>query len=93
MLLAGDGRHVWLGRNSDPTEQEIADAGAALDKQRLTGWLAVCRGDYWGEGEPELLLVRRVTEWNDADERTTGELWRQARRERLASFSDSGRGK
>jgi hypothetical protein len=46
-IIAPDGRHVWLGRHSDPSPDEIADAENSLRAQGLGGWLAVVAGDYW----------------------------------------------
>jgi hypothetical protein len=86
MLLAEDGRHVWLGRHSDPTDDEVASAGMALDGQGLAGWLTVTKGDYWArKREPELLVVRRVTQ-RHGDERAAADLWRKARQERLSEL-------
>jgi hypothetical protein len=47
LVLGEDGRHVWLGRCTDPTPEKIAKAQAALVAQGLAGWLAVMEGDYW----------------------------------------------
>jgi hypothetical protein len=47
LVLGEDGRHVWLGRYTDPTPEEIAAAEAALAAQGLAGWLAAMEGDYW----------------------------------------------
>lgn len=59
IVLGEDGRHVTLGRHSDPTEAEIAAAGQALAAQGLHGWLAVAEGDYWAKrGSVTLLMVR-----------------------------------
>jgi hypothetical protein len=50
-IIGEDGRHVWVGRHSDPTEAEIAQAEEALAKQGLAGWLAIVEGDYWKLGK------------------------------------------
>jgi hypothetical protein len=47
IVLGTDGRHVTLGRYSDPSEEEIQAAEQVLTAQGLAGWLAVLEGDYW----------------------------------------------
>ena len=49
IVLGTDGRHVTLGRHSDPTEAEILAAEDQLAKQGLAGWLAVVEGAYWSK--------------------------------------------
>jgi hypothetical protein len=59
IVLGEDGRHVTLGRHSDPTAAEIAGAEEALTAQGLHGWLAVIEGAYWAKrGRVILLMVR-----------------------------------
>lgn len=59
IVLAEDGRHSTLGRDTDPTEAEIASTEQALAAQGLHGWLAVAEGDYWAKrGRVCLLVVR-----------------------------------
>ncbi len=53
---------MTLGRASDPTEQDILDAEAALLRQGLGGWLAVMQGNPYVGTEPQLLEVRRLGE-------------------------------
>lgn len=57
IVLAEDGRHSTLGRNTDPTEAEIASTEQALAAQGLHGWLAVTEGDYWAKREKVSLLM------------------------------------
>lgn len=59
MVLADDGRHVWVARARDPTEPDIARAEAGLVALGHAGWLAVSEGDYWGTGFPMTLLMVR----------------------------------
>lgn len=47
LVLGEDGRHVWLGRHSDPSDDDIHAAKEGLSAQSLGGWLAVSDGDYW----------------------------------------------
>jgi hypothetical protein len=59
IVLGEDGRHVTLGRHSDPSEAEIAAAEQALAAQSLHGWLAIAEGDYYARrGRVSLLMVR-----------------------------------
>lgn len=59
IVLAEDGRHTTLGRDTDPTGGEITAAEQALVAQGLDGWLAVAEGDYWAKrGKVFLLMVR-----------------------------------
>lgn len=58
IVLGTDGRHVILGRHTDPSEDEITNAEAALRSQGLSGWLAVTSGIYYGPGQIEVVQVR-----------------------------------
>jgi hypothetical protein len=58
IVLGEDGRHVTLGRHSDPSPDEIAQAEAGLAAQGLAGWLAVMEGAYYQRGKPSLMMVR-----------------------------------
>jgi hypothetical protein len=61
IILGDDGRHVTVGRHTDPTEQEIARAGDALRATGQGGWLAVTEGDYYSPGRPiSVLMVREL---------------------------------
>jgi hypothetical protein len=71
IVLAEDGRHVSLGRASDPDAAELASLTDGLTAQNLGGWLAVMQGDYYGgRVAPSLLLVRALTpvsvDWESA---------------------------
>ncbi|KAA2213191.1 hypothetical protein [Teichococcus oryzae] len=59
LILSEDGRHVWLGRYSDPSEEEIASAEASLAAQSLGGYVAVAEGDYWSRKARMTLLPVR----------------------------------
>ncbi len=59
IVLAEDGRHSTLGRDTDPTEAEIASTEQALAAQGLHGWLAIADGDYWAKRDKVGLLMVR----------------------------------
>lgn len=46
-IIGEDGRHVWLGRASDPSDAEIEAAEKKLLDAGLAGWLAIVEGEYW----------------------------------------------
>ncbi|MBF0886857.1 hypothetical protein HKD30_14180 [Gluconobacter sphaericus] len=47
LILAEDGRHVVLGRYSNPTDEEISRVTHALAAQGIGGWLAQGCGHYY----------------------------------------------
>jgi hypothetical protein len=62
ILLAEDGRHVTLGRASDPDDTELATLTETMRAQGLAGWLAVMEGDYHARrAAPTVMLVRALT--------------------------------
>lgn len=62
IVLGTDGRYVTLGRNSDPSEDEVRGAEEALRAQGLAGWLAVMEGNPYVGAAPRLWEVRRLAE-------------------------------
>ena len=60
VVVATDGRYVTLGRDSDPSEEEIVTAERALRLQSLSGWLAIMEGSPWAGETPRLLEVRSL---------------------------------
>lgn len=71
LVIASDGRHVTIGRTTDPTPEALEEAGERLRALGLAGWLAVSDGDYHGPGRLDLLLVRPLfelpgTAWDEA---------------------------
>jgi hypothetical protein len=52
MILSADGRHSWMGRHTDPSQEEITRAADQLQAQAIQGWLCVLRGDYWDAHDP-----------------------------------------
>ena len=87
IVLGTDGRHVSLGRNTDPSPEEIEAAEAALLAQGHGGWLAVVGGEYWSRrARLEVLEVRRL----GAPAETFAEAaaaFQQRRHERLAEIA------
>jgi hypothetical protein len=70
IILAEDGRHVTVGRCSDPTEEELVRASNRLRGLGLGGWLAVTEGQYYGRGQLALMMVRELA--------ATATLWESA---------------
>jgi hypothetical protein len=58
IILREDGQHVSVGRRSNPSPDEIAQAEATLAAKGLAGWLAVMEGAYYDSLPPSLMLVR-----------------------------------
>lgn len=72
IILAEDGRHVTLGRDTDPSDAEVAQAGDGLRTVGLGGWLAVLEGHYHRARSPlSLLMVRAVVP-------SSGPTWEEA---------------
>ena len=44
IVLGEDGRHVTIGRHSDPADSEIANLEQSLGDQGLNGWLVIVDG-------------------------------------------------
>jgi hypothetical protein len=71
IALGADGRHITLGRHSDPTEDEIGRLEATLRDSGAGAWLAVAEGNYWNSRvQMTLLMVRSIGspagEWEQA---------------------------
>lgn len=60
IILFSDGRHVTIGRNTDPTAVEITKLEDDLVEKGLSGWLAVMKGCYYTSQSPSLLNVRAL---------------------------------
>ncbi len=61
IILADDGRHVTIGRHTDPTEEEIERAGDGLRGTGLGGWVAVLEGGYYRPRDKvSLMMVREI---------------------------------
>jgi hypothetical protein len=58
LVVASDGRHVTIGRATDPSADELERAAEDLRGQGLSGWLAISEGSYYGSGPLRLMMVR-----------------------------------
>jgi hypothetical protein len=68
IVLASDGRHSTLGRDTAPDDAEIAAACAALASMGLAGWLVHLEGDYWTRRTPVMLtMIQPLAHAADAD--------------------------
>lgn len=85
-IIGEDGRHVWMGRHSDPSEAEIAEAEAGLARQGIAGWLAIVEGDYWSKrGKMGFVMVRALANPASAFEAGTA-AFEAARKAKLADL-------
>jgi len=60
IVLGDDGRHVTLGRYTDPSEADFARAGSALQALGIGGWIAVLEGGYYTRNSGSLMMVREI---------------------------------
>ena len=68
IVLASDGRHSTIGRDTAPDDAKLAAAGAALVRIGLTGWLVRLEGDYWSRRNSVVLtMIQPLTHAADAD--------------------------
>ncbi len=61
LVVAEDGRHVTLGRHSDPSDDEVAEAGRGIDALGLAAWLVISEGGYYNSNRVTLMMVRPIT--------------------------------
>jgi hypothetical protein len=64
-VISADGSHGWVGRHTDPSEEELARVTQNLSRADVPGWLAVTEGVYYSRSELSVLLVRPL--WGDGD--------------------------
>ena len=61
VILGDDGRHVSIGRATDPSEDELARAADGLRAAGLGGWVAILEGSYYQtRGKISLMMVREI---------------------------------
>jgi hypothetical protein len=61
IILGEDGRHVTIGRHTDPSEDELAQAAAALGVTEQGGGVAVVEGRYYSRECISVMMVRELT--------------------------------
>ncbi len=59
IILTDDGRHVSIGRATEPSESEIASSARGLIALGLGGWLVRMSGPYYSPSEPVTLTILR----------------------------------
>ena len=62
IVVVPDGRFTTLGRDSDPSDDEVKAAEHGLRTQGLAGWLAVMEGNPYLGAAPRLMEVRPLAE-------------------------------
>ena len=60
IIMADDGRHVTVGRASQPTEEEIVSAEATLADMGMGGWLCRMSGAYHDRSDVTLTRLRAL---------------------------------
>jgi hypothetical protein len=76
IVLGEDGRHVSLGRHTDPTSDEVALAEEALRRSGQAGWLAIMDGNPYTGGMPQLMMVRPLSSPSEAWEKAVSSFER-----------------
>ncbi|PZP48526.1 MAG: hypothetical protein DI601_00115 [Azospirillum brasilense] len=87
ILLARDGSHSWLGRETDPSEEEVQAAEEALRRAGIGGFIGVSEGDYWGSGEIAVLWVRNLAGAAEGDFGPAVQAFQERRRKAVAEGS------
>jgi hypothetical protein len=68
IVLASDGRHSTIGRETAPDDAGVAAAGSALAGIGLAGWLVRLEGDYWSRRTRVMLtMIQPLAHAADAD--------------------------
>lgn len=88
LALASDGRHGWLGRHSDPSEDELVNVSRSLSEAGLGAWLCIGEGVYWSSGPYTLLEVRRLAPGGEFE--TARDEFVRRRQEALSNLSQDG---
>lgn len=82
IILAEDGRYITIGRDTDPSDEEVTYLGEGLRAQGIGGWLAVVQGHYYQSCDTlTLLMVRAIAP-------SSGPTWEQAEAAFLRVRSD-----
>jgi hypothetical protein len=88
VALASDGRHAWLGRHSDPSDNELVNVSRSLSEAGLGAWLCIGEGVYWSSGPYTLLEVRRLAEGGEFESAKAAFL--HLRQQAMATLSQEG---
>jgi hypothetical protein len=88
-ILGEDGRHVTIGRHSDPTDDELAAAADALRATAQGGWLAVTEGHYYRPCETVSVIMVRELAPTRATWESAVDAFQAARRASIACESHS----
>jgi len=87
IVITNDGHHAWLGRDSNPTVEELDALTLQLNAKGIVGWVAVLKGDYWARRSAlEIILVRLLTE-QAGDWESALQSWRGRRENALRDAS------
>ena len=90
--VGADGRHIWLGRHSDPSDAELAEVTRQLETQGMTAWLAVTEGNYYATKDVlTVLMVRPLTAAGDWEAAKVAFLRRRAEANKAQKRSPTGR--
>lgn len=79
---AEDCRHIWLGRNSDPTPDELDAIVRQLSASGVTAWLAITEGVYYSSEPMNVMMVRPLA--GDGDWPAACEAFLEKRRATVA---------
>ena len=62
LMIAQDGHHSVLGRQTEPSDETLANATAGLDFLGMAGWCVLSEGRHGTPGDRLALLpIRRLT--------------------------------
>lgn len=79
IILGDDGRHVTVGRHSNPTERELHTAAESLEAIGVGGWLALAEGGFHRAEPLCMTMVRELAQPRRSWEAAV-EAFHQARR-------------
>ena len=82
----GKSAHSWMGRATDPTEEEIERAAASLRERGVPAWLAVTEGAYYSAEQMTAVPVRVLS--GEGDWEAAWAAFLAARRTRLTEAND-----
>lgn len=83
-LMDGRSAHSWMGRATDPTEEEIETAAASLRERGIPAWLAVTEGVYYSDEPMTAVPVRQLS--GEGDWQAAWHAFLEARRAKMAEL-------